>query len=197
MAVAAVRESATFACGADQVREARVLVGGVLGPSHPCGDVAVLLASEMVTNCVLHGGSAGPGEAVTVTVVVGTLGCGSRSPVARRKAFRFCGGRTTRLRAAGGCGWWRSWPSGGLQTGRRAGDDLVRATAQLTLAPAMYLPWTWLVPRRRRIPMLACCGAGSRGEVSVQVHGRSVTGTSGPVWGPRQVHGCEPARAGR
>jgi hypothetical protein len=46
MAGAAVRESMTFAGRADQVREARVFVGGVLGPSHPCGDVAVLLASE-------------------------------------------------------------------------------------------------------------------------------------------------------
>jgi hypothetical protein len=57
MAGAGVRESATFAGRAVQVREARVFVGGVLGPSHPCGDVAVLLSSEMVTNSLLHGGS--------------------------------------------------------------------------------------------------------------------------------------------
>jgi anti-sigma regulatory factor (Ser/Thr protein kinase) len=42
----------------------------LLGPSHPCGDVAVLLASELVANSLRHGGSAGPGEAVTVTVTV-------------------------------------------------------------------------------------------------------------------------------
>jgi hypothetical protein len=59
MAGAAVRESATFAGRADQVREARAFVGRLLGPSHPCGDVAVLLAREMMTNSLLHGGSAG------------------------------------------------------------------------------------------------------------------------------------------
>jgi hypothetical protein len=58
----------------DQVREARAFVGRLLGPSHPCRDVAVLLVSEMVTKSLLHGGSAGPGEAVTVTVVVGDAG---------------------------------------------------------------------------------------------------------------------------
>ena len=71
MAGVAVRESMTFAGRPDQVREARAFVGRLLGPSHPCRDVAVLLVSEMVTNSLLHGGSAGPGEAVTVTVVAG------------------------------------------------------------------------------------------------------------------------------
>jgi len=72
MVGAAVRESMTFAGRADQVREARAFVFRLLGPSHPSGDVAVLLASEVVTDCVLHGGSAGPGEAVTV--IVGSRG---------------------------------------------------------------------------------------------------------------------------
>lgn len=84
MAGTAVRESATFAGRADHVREARAFVGRLLGPSHPCGDVAVLLASEMVTNNLLHGGSAGPGEAVTVTVVVWDAGV--RVEVTGRKA---------------------------------------------------------------------------------------------------------------
>lgn len=84
MAGAAVRESMTFAGRADQVREARAFVGRLLGPSHPCGDVAVLLASEMVTNSLLHGGSAGPGEAVTVTVVLWDVGV--RVEVTGRKA---------------------------------------------------------------------------------------------------------------
>ena len=73
MAGVAVRESAAFAGRPDQVREARAFVGRLLGPSHPCGDVAVLLASEMVTNSLLHGGS-GSGEAVTGTVVVSDAG---------------------------------------------------------------------------------------------------------------------------
>jgi anti-sigma regulatory factor (Ser/Thr protein kinase) len=84
MAGAAVRESATFEGRPDQVREARSFVGGLLGPSHPCGDVAVLLASEVVTNSLLHGGSAGPGETVTVTVVVSDSGV--RVEVTGRKA---------------------------------------------------------------------------------------------------------------
>ena len=84
MAGAAVRESATFAGRPDQVREARAFVFRLLGPSHPCGNVAVLLASEMVTNSLRHGSSAGPGEAVTVTVVV--WGAGVRVEVAGRKA---------------------------------------------------------------------------------------------------------------
>jgi anti-sigma regulatory factor (Ser/Thr protein kinase) len=83
MAAAAVRESMTFAGRADQVREARAFVSRLLGPSHPCGDVAVLLASEMVTNSLRHGAS-GSGEAVTVTVVVGDDGV--RVEVTGRKA---------------------------------------------------------------------------------------------------------------
>ena len=50
MAGAAVRESVTFAGRPDQVREARAFVFRLLGPSHPCADVAVLLASEVMTN---------------------------------------------------------------------------------------------------------------------------------------------------
>ena len=80
----AIRESAAFAGQPDQVREARAFVFRLLGPSHPCGDVAVLLASEMVTNSLRHGGSAGPGEAVTVTVVVWDAGV--RVEVTGRKA---------------------------------------------------------------------------------------------------------------
>ena len=82
MAGTAVRESATFAGRADQVREARAFVSRLLGSSHPCGDVAVLLASEMVTNSLLHVGSAGPGEAVTVVV----WDAGVRVEVTGRKA---------------------------------------------------------------------------------------------------------------
>jgi hypothetical protein len=47
MAGVAVRESATFAGRPDQVREARAFVARLLGPSHPRGDVAILLASEL------------------------------------------------------------------------------------------------------------------------------------------------------
>jgi anti-sigma regulatory factor (Ser/Thr protein kinase) len=84
MAGTAIRESATFTGRPDQVREARAFVYRLLGPSHPCADVAVLLASEMVTNCVLHGGSSVSGEAVMVTVVVCDVGV--RVEVTGRKA---------------------------------------------------------------------------------------------------------------
>jgi anti-sigma regulatory factor (Ser/Thr protein kinase) len=40
----------------------------VLGRSHRHADVALLLTSELVTNSVLHSGSAVPGGLVTVTV---------------------------------------------------------------------------------------------------------------------------------
>lgn len=42
----------------EQVGVARAFVAGVLGAGHPCLDVAVLLASELVANSVRHGGSA-------------------------------------------------------------------------------------------------------------------------------------------
>jgi anti-sigma regulatory factor (Ser/Thr protein kinase) len=80
----AVRESATFAGRPDQVREARAFVFRVLGSSHSCGEVAVLLASELVTNAVRYGGSAVPGGMVTVTVVAWDAGV--RVEVTDRKA---------------------------------------------------------------------------------------------------------------
>jgi anti-sigma regulatory factor (Ser/Thr protein kinase) len=43
-------------------------VAQVLGPDHPCADVAVLLCSELVTNAVLHSDSRRPGGTVTITV---------------------------------------------------------------------------------------------------------------------------------
>jgi anti-sigma regulatory factor (Ser/Thr protein kinase) len=46
----------------------------LLGPSHLCEAVAVLLASELATNSMRHSGSAVPGETVTVTVVVWEAG---------------------------------------------------------------------------------------------------------------------------
>ena len=66
------------------MREARAFVARLLGPSHPRGDVAILLASELVTNSVRYGGSAVPGEPVTVTVVVWDAGV--RVEVTDRKA---------------------------------------------------------------------------------------------------------------
>jgi anti-sigma regulatory factor (Ser/Thr protein kinase) len=49
-------------------------VARLLGPSHPCEAVAVLLSSELATNSVRHSGSAVPGETVTVTVAARDAG---------------------------------------------------------------------------------------------------------------------------
>jgi anti-sigma regulatory factor (Ser/Thr protein kinase) len=71
MAGAAVRESVTLAGRAERARVARTFVGAVLGPGHPCGDVAVLLVSELFGNSVLYSRSGLPGQTVTVTVTAG------------------------------------------------------------------------------------------------------------------------------
>jgi len=67
----AVPQSMTIAAVPEQVRVARAFVAAVLGRSHPHGDVALLLASELVTNSVRHSGSAVPGGLVTVAVAAG------------------------------------------------------------------------------------------------------------------------------
>jgi len=70
MSEAAVAESVTIAAVPERVGLARTFVAAVLGGSHPCSDLAVLLASELVTNSVRHSGSAVPGGLVTVAVAV-------------------------------------------------------------------------------------------------------------------------------
>jgi anti-sigma regulatory factor (Ser/Thr protein kinase) len=71
MARAAVRESVTVAGQAERARVAREFVGAVLGPANQCGDVAVLLVSELFSNSVQHSGSGAPGETVKVTILAG------------------------------------------------------------------------------------------------------------------------------
>jgi anti-sigma regulatory factor (Ser/Thr protein kinase) len=68
MAGRAVRETVTLAGRADRARLARAFVEGVLGPGHPCGDVAALLVGELFSNSLRHSGSGAPGETVTVAV---------------------------------------------------------------------------------------------------------------------------------
>jgi anti-sigma regulatory factor (Ser/Thr protein kinase) len=64
----AVRETMTLAGRAERARVARAFVDGVLGPGHPCGDVATLLVDELFANSIRHSGSGAPGETVTVAV---------------------------------------------------------------------------------------------------------------------------------
>ena len=73
MTGATVRESVKVAGRVERVRVVRSFVGAVLGPGHPCGDDAMLLASELFTNCLRHSSSGLPGETVTVTVGAGTV----------------------------------------------------------------------------------------------------------------------------
>jgi anti-sigma regulatory factor (Ser/Thr protein kinase) len=84
MREAAVLESVTIAAVPERVGLARAFVAAVLGESHPCSDLAVLLASELVTNSVRHSGSAVPGGLVTVAVTAG--GGGVRGEVTDRSS---------------------------------------------------------------------------------------------------------------
>ena len=95
MAKVAVRESVTLAGRAERARVARAFVGAVLGPGHPCGDVAVLLVSEVFGNSVRHSGSGAPGETVTVAVRAG-------DGVVRVEVTDRAGPGTPELRPAGG-----------------------------------------------------------------------------------------------
>jgi anti-sigma regulatory factor (Ser/Thr protein kinase) len=68
MAGLAVRETVTLAGRAERARLARAFVEGLLGPGHPCGDVAALLVDDLFVNSIRHSGSGAPGETVTVAV---------------------------------------------------------------------------------------------------------------------------------
>lgn len=71
MSQAADSQSVTILAVPEQVRAARAFVSETLGESHAHALVAVLLASELVTNSVEHSGSAVAGGVVTVTVAAG------------------------------------------------------------------------------------------------------------------------------
>jgi anti-sigma regulatory factor (Ser/Thr protein kinase) len=55
---------------ARNVSRARAFVAEILGPDHPCADVAVLLCSELVTNAILHSESRRAGGTVTILVAI-------------------------------------------------------------------------------------------------------------------------------
>jgi anti-sigma regulatory factor (Ser/Thr protein kinase) len=71
MSAAEFRHSVTISAVPEQVRAVRDFVARALGESRIDSDPALLLASELVTNSVLHSGSAVPGGVVTVTVAAG------------------------------------------------------------------------------------------------------------------------------
>jgi anti-sigma regulatory factor (Ser/Thr protein kinase) len=69
LAGAAVLGSLTIPGRPEHVREARAFVAKALGELHPALDDAVLLASELVTNAVMHSSSRCHGGTVAVQVV--------------------------------------------------------------------------------------------------------------------------------
>jgi anti-sigma regulatory factor (Ser/Thr protein kinase) len=71
MTEAAVGEGVTLAGRAERARVARRFTGEVLGPGHPCTEVAVLLVSELFSNSLRYSRSGAPGGTVTVTVTAG------------------------------------------------------------------------------------------------------------------------------
>ncbi len=125
MARVAVRESVTLAGRAERARAARAFVSEVLGPGHPCGDVAILLVSEIFSNSVRHSGSAAPGETVTVAVIAGdgvvrvevTDRAGPGTPELRPAGRDAEGGRGLQLVAGLAARWgWRRRRGGRLVT---------------------------------------------------------------------------------
>jgi anti-sigma regulatory factor (Ser/Thr protein kinase) len=76
MTSASVVGSLTIPGRPEHVCEARSFVEKCLGDANSAADVAVLLASETVTNAVLHSNSRRPGGTVTITVVL--VGGGTR-----------------------------------------------------------------------------------------------------------------------
>lgn len=64
----ATQLSLTISGRPEQVRVARAFVSTALGADHPCETVAILLASELVTNSVLYSDPRLPEPAITITV---------------------------------------------------------------------------------------------------------------------------------
>src|SRR3984957_6896573 len=113
MAGVAVRGGGALAGRPERGRAARPFVSEVLGPGHPCGNVAILLVSEIFGNSVRHSGSGAPGETVTVAVRAGdgvvrvevTDRAGLRTPKLRPVGHDAEGGRGLQLVAALAARW--------------------------------------------------------------------------------------------
>jgi anti-sigma regulatory factor (Ser/Thr protein kinase) len=68
----ALRASLTIPGQAEHVKDARRFVVRTMGAGHPSIDLAVLLASELVTNSIRYSDSGLPGGTITVTVTSST-----------------------------------------------------------------------------------------------------------------------------
>jgi anti-sigma regulatory factor (Ser/Thr protein kinase) len=82
MAGATVLASLTVPGRPERVAEVRRLVRRALGDASPLAETAVLLASELATNAVLHSASGQPGGSATVLIT--EIGGGVRVEVADR-----------------------------------------------------------------------------------------------------------------
>jgi anti-sigma regulatory factor (Ser/Thr protein kinase) len=80
MAGATVLASLTVPGRPERVAEVRRFVRRVTGDASPMADTAVLLASELVTNAVLHSASGRPGGSATILIT--EIGGGLRVEVA-------------------------------------------------------------------------------------------------------------------
>jgi len=170
MAGRVVRETVTLAGRAERARLARAFVEGLLGPGHPCGDVAALLVDELFVNSIRHSGSGAPGETVTVAVrtengvirVEVTDRSGPGVPEPRPAGSDAEDGRGLHLVARLAARWgWR-------RRGGRTVTWFELSARQLTAdVPGVYL-------RRARAPAFARCGAGRRSWPPGQVHGRYI-----------------------
>jgi hypothetical protein len=121
MARVAVRESVTLAGLAERARAARAFVSEVLGPGHPCGDVAVLLVSD--SSVIVSGIAARvlPGRRSRSRSLPGTVLSGSRSPTGPGLGRRSCVLRAAMRKAAGGFSSLRGSRLGGAVDGVAGG----------------------------------------------------------------------------
>lgn len=65
----ALRGSLTISGQAERVKDARQFIARTVGAGHPSIGVAVLLASELVTNSIEHSASGLPGGTITISVI--------------------------------------------------------------------------------------------------------------------------------
>jgi anti-sigma regulatory factor (Ser/Thr protein kinase) len=159
-----VRESVTLAGRAERARAARTFVSEVLGPGHPCGEVAVLLVSEIFANSVRHSGSSAPGETVKVAVIAGdgvvrveiTDRAGPGTPELRPAGRNAEGGRGLQLVAGLAVRW-----AGGGEAGEWSPGSSCRSADTAPRRCACRAPGVYLAARRAPVSCRCAVGTGT------------------------------------
>jgi hypothetical protein len=121
MARVAVRESVTLAGRAERARAARSFVSEVLGPGHPCGDVAVLLVSEIFGNSSGTPARVLPGRRSRSRSGPGTASSGLKSPTEPGRGRRSCVLPAVMRKAVAGFSLLRASRRGGAGDGAAGG----------------------------------------------------------------------------